>query len=1119
MDSLNFYDIESLANVFSLANFKNTENEIDVYFLIDNPKDVLIDNFEEELTKYIQEVNVNFNGKVNYYNLEDEQSNIHLAKTFGLSDGESMCDPNATKKDSFKGKYRIVCDTDKDYDSEKHPYLLGYNSHNYDTTMLATYFYNVFSTEDGKFEKTTARSLRNVNNMLFTSDFKSYMPMYLMYNYDEVIKRGKDHSRRNFRNTPNRIRNNMIMSGRHVDVANLTDTISMSLKRVMGMLGLQIKESDKLTGDETEIKNFEEFKELIAYNINDIVNLKDVFNHPIYRNKFNLKRGLLKNYKELIYKEKGNTYKPDIDPTKVRYDRLIPSSTSAKFATLCIAPYHHLTDMKVVSYMYPHKDMAKKLGVKQVNVLEMVKEFLYENFPQKHVREAFEPVYKYYKAIEGKNFNFSNHHLETYELGFVENEGGEIIPVDGYEKIYNIPKGNTLLPYFDKDGNPTSAYIIFSVGGIHGAEYNKELFELHKKDFKEKLETINQIKKDFSDPKTFLKAPLYKYNNKIVKKDLYVKKPTKHNKNYTWKDIKEPSLATSEGEAKLNEKYKFVSYYLVNHNDFSSYYPNLLRLLMAFWNDKLGYDRYGSFYDDKESLGKKQKDPKYTEEERMEFGIQREGVKLILNSATGVANAETDNNILISNTIISMRIIGQLFTYMIGQVQALQGAIVPSTNTDGLYTVLNETLNEKSIAEESKKIHIKIDPETMYLVTKDSNNRMEIAVDEDNKPKKIIGNSGSALTAVKGPNPTKQLVGPASMHWALAQYLFEIAKNPNRNSYQEFDKELAKTIFNDAKNEFDKVKYLIMMQSIVASNKSSNTYTFGTDPKTNKIVHLQDINRAFLVKDTVENTLFLQSATAKAITPATKEKRAKDRLKAQDHNPTALKILEHKGLSISQIPMDKEAAIKKITDLETNWPCLIENRDLHYLSDERLDFIIDNLDLDKYIAILESRYIKTWKNPDIEEEKQKIIEMNKFRPKEIKVKNANKDTFVLNEITIPMMMDKLKDYNRPLLFDGKGIPKTKNMTLSKDTAFKIVDLLDKNQNKEGVDISVSDLINNKMYIFKGINKETISKLKQLIDQDKSKWINYTYDSQRKKMYCPSNDILKEFESLDLDEVI
>lgn len=1116
-DSINFYDIESLANVFSLANFKEKENEIDVYFLIDNEEDILEPNYQDKITSHIKEVNVNFNGTVNYYNLKEEHANVHLAKTFGLSDSDLV--NNKKIKDSFDNKYRIKCDTDDDYDSTKDPYFMGYNSHNYDTTMLAVYFYNAFTGEKGKFEKTTAKSMRESSDMLFTEDFKHYMPYYLTYNHDELLSKKRNGSKSNFRNKPNKIRNNMILTGRHVDVANLTDTISMTLKRVMGMLGLQIKESDKLKGDDVTITNFEEFKELISYNINDIVNLKHVFYHPIYKNKFDLKRGLLKRFPELIYNELGDTYKPDVKGESVRRNRLMPSSTSAKFATFCIAPYHHLTDIETVSYMYPHADIAKKMGVKQINVLEEVKKFFYENFPQEELRKQFDPIYKYYKSIEGKNFNFSQHHINVYgvETAIDEETGGQIEL--GAEDITRIPRGNTLIPYFDKDGNPTSAYVLFSVGGIHGAEYNKKLLDLDLKIYLDKLETLCQIRKDFNSPQEFFKSGLYKYKGKYVKKELYIKKPTKEDKNYYWTEIKEPTLLSPAEQLKLNEKYKYVSYWLSIHQDFSSYYPNLLRNLKAFWNDRLGYDRYGGFYDDKETLGKKQKDPNISEKERIEYGIQREGVKLILNSATGVANATSDNNILISNTIISMRIIGQLFTYMVGQAQALHGAIIPSTNTDGLYTVLEETLSEELLKRESEKIHIKIDPELMYLITKDSNNRMEIAVDEDKKPKKIIGNSGSALTAVKGPNPTKQLVGPASMHWALSEYLFEVAKNPNRNSYQNFDKDLAKSIFERAKNEFDKVKYLIMMQSIVASNKSSDTYTFGTDPKTNEIVYLQDINRAFLVKDTVEDTLFLQSATAKAITPATRKKRAKAGTKAQEHNSIALKILEHKGLSINQIPMDKEAAIKKITDLENNWHCLIENKDLHYLSDERLDFIIDNLDLDKYTTILESRYIKSWKNPNMEEERQKIIEVNRFKPKDIKVKNSNKETFVLNEITTPMLIEKLKVFNRPLIFEGKGIAKTKNMTMSNNTALSIVNLLKNNENTGDINVSVTDIINNNLYEFKNIHKDTIKELKSYIEEDRKSWINFTHESKKKKMYYPSIDIIKDFESMDIGDLL
>ena len=142
-DSINFYDIESLANVFSLANFKEKENEIDVYFLIDNEEDILEQNYQDKITSHIKEINVNFDGRVNYYNLKDERANIHLAKTFGLSDSDLI--NNKKLKDSFDNKYRIKCDTDDDYDPTKDPYFMGYNSHNYDTTMLAVYFYNAFT--------------------------------------------------------------------------------------------------------------------------------------------------------------------------------------------------------------------------------------------------------------------------------------------------------------------------------------------------------------------------------------------------------------------------------------------------------------------------------------------------------------------------------------------------------------------------------------------------------------------------------------------------------------------------------------------------------------------------------------------------------------------------------------------------------------------------------------------------------------------------------------------------------------------------------------------------------------------------------------------------------------
>jgi hypothetical protein len=97
-----FYDIESLENVFTLANFRAEDNQLDIFYLIDD-KDKIInegtiktlvnellkvpeyagkycdtDTFETLVTKRIYERNRNFDGTVTLYNLEDEQSNIIL---------------------------------------------------------------------------------------------------------------------------------------------------------------------------------------------------------------------------------------------------------------------------------------------------------------------------------------------------------------------------------------------------------------------------------------------------------------------------------------------------------------------------------------------------------------------------------------------------------------------------------------------------------------------------------------------------------------------------------------------------------------------------------------------------------------------------------------------------------------------------------------------------------------------------------------------------------------------------------------------------------------------------------------------------------------------------------
>ena len=112
-------------------------------------------------------------------------------------------------------------------------------------------------------------------------------------------------------------------------------------------------------------------------------------------------------------------------------------------------------------------------------------------------------------------------------------------------------------------------------------------------------------------------------------------------------------------------------------------------MLMIYWNDGIGKDIYGEIYDRKEELGKLMKDPTLSKEKREYYGVMRAGTKLILNSTTGKGDSHGQNSpIQVNNNIMAMRLIGQMFTWRIGQAQTLAGAKVVSTNTDGLYTVM-----------------------------------------------------------------------------------------------------------------------------------------------------------------------------------------------------------------------------------------------------------------------------------------------------------------------------------------------------------------------------------------------------------------------------------------------
>lgn len=669
-----FYDIESLSNIFSLCCFNYNNNTLDVYILCDDALDtgnidnklVLTDNIKAYITAQIYEDNKNFNGLVIYHDLHDFEANLHLINTFGAKDGNKSFENFAKQNPNFK---MFVNDFDENYDNCIHAYLFGYNSFNYDMTELALYINETFWLDANdilNFAPPTARTMRDFNDNLFTPKYKERMPSFLKR--EKKDSNGKTIAG-GFSNRENQIRNNMLRSGRHVDVAKLNEKMQkVALKRVLGLLGYQILESDKLR-NKTVIRTVKELAELIAYNTSDVVNLKLLFDHPVYQSNFELKKGLLETYPELIYDQKKiiengeqkKLYEPDIRPDNVRYDRMFIDSSSATLAAKTLCPYGILNDIEAVSFMYPSEAKAKALGIKRVNVLDECFVFFYNLYKDKpEVFAEFKRIYDYYKNnIEGKNFNDSDEHANY------ANENGIYKPA---YSMSEVPKQNMLLTYFKKDGTPSSCYVAFGIGGIHGAEYNQKLYKKHLKEYQELEDLHSLVKQLYPDPLMLKqknpetkKAWHFEHNNKIYKPSDFLKTGSTLSK-AEWKDIskKKPVLfkEKEDGSYELNKRYTFTSAAKCGHEDFTSYYPNLLMMMDAFYNQGLGYDRYAEIFGNKQKYGKLMKDTTIPKEQAERYDNLRNGTKLVLNSASGAADANFFTPIRMNNQIMSMRIIG-----------------------------------------------------------------------------------------------------------------------------------------------------------------------------------------------------------------------------------------------------------------------------------------------------------------------------------------------------------------------------------------------------------------------------------------------------------------------------
>lgn len=192
MITKHYWDIESLENVFSLTIYEPENTLLHVFYLVDDGiqsldgfiplsndgiREAIANSIFDQNKIFAKESDRNLNC-IRFYNLHDPNNIKILAKFIGFTPIGNVSDIN-TIPDFFKD-YRPVCDTDTNYNKETDPYLCGYNSSNYDTTMISLFLYEAFydnitsyDYETGKVTEETppsapsAKIMRDHNDLLF----------------------------------------------------------------------------------------------------------------------------------------------------------------------------------------------------------------------------------------------------------------------------------------------------------------------------------------------------------------------------------------------------------------------------------------------------------------------------------------------------------------------------------------------------------------------------------------------------------------------------------------------------------------------------------------------------------------------------------------------------------------------------------------------------------------------------------------------------------------------------------------------------------------------------------------------------------------------------------------
>lgn len=238
------------------------------------------------------------------------------------------------------------------------------------------------------------------------------------------------------------------------------------------------------------------------------------------------------------------------------------------------------------------------------------------------------------------------------------------------------------------------------------------------------------------------------------------------------------------------------------HIDWSSFYP-VMCSKMEIYKTKENVDRYTSIIQGRfkqkplikkmRAEGVPEDDPELARARWIEAGF-----KFILNNATGAGNTHKKYALLpVDNKTLSMRLVGNMHIWCLGQRLTQAGAYVISTNTDGLY-ICNLTVDEsqKVIDEYIKEYGMGVDPEPLKrFINRDTSNRIEFGEDpKDVELVKGLMTHGQHLEFISNVSLGKNVKYPLASAHAAIRYMAEdenwLTKPYNKDQLREIINEI-----------------------------------------------------------------------------------------------------------------------------------------------------------------------------------------------------------------------------------------------------------------------------------------------------------------------------------------